>query len=174
MATVYIALGSNLGDRLGHLDGACRRLAPLLDTLRLSSIYETDPVGDKCQPRYLNAVVAGTSDLSPLDLLRAMQQVEAGLGRERPFPNAPRTIDLDLLLYDDLVLDTPFLTLPHPRLHERFFVLVPLTELAPNLRHPRLNRTTRELLSALGPPHGIERVVGATFREGSSRPWGYS
>ena len=136
MAEVAIALGSNLGDRVAWLAMARSRLAGLLATFRMSSIYETDPVGDESQPRYLNAVVVGTTALSPVGLLRALQHIEADLGRERPFPSAPRTIDLDLLLYDELVLATPELKLPHPRLHERFFVLVPLAELVPDRRHP--------------------------------------
>jgi 2-amino-4-hydroxy-6-hydroxymethyldihydropteridine diphosphokinase len=134
MAEVAIALGSNLGDRMGWLATALSRLAELLTTLRMSSIYETDPVGDESQPRYLNAVVVGTTELGPVDLLQCLQRIEDDLGRERPYPNAPRTIDLDLLLYDELILATPELTLPHPRLHERFFVLVPLAELAPSWR----------------------------------------
>lgn len=158
MTMVAIGLGSNLGDRLGRLAEARHRLERLLDALRMSSIYETDPVGDERQPPYLNAVAVGTTDLTPLALLHALHGIEADLGRERPFPNAPRTIDLDLLFYDMLVIDTPILTLPHPRLHERFFVLVPLAELAPGLRHPQLNQTIEELLRALGPPRGIERA----------------
>lgn len=159
MVEVAIALGSNLGDRMAWLVAARHRLEEILDGLRMSSLYETDPVGAGSQPRYLNAVVTGTTDLGPLELLHTVQRIEVDLGRERPFPNAPRTIDLDLLLYDEFILETPNLTLPHPRLHERFFVLVPLAELAPDRRHPQCNQTIGELLRALGSPSGIERVV---------------
>lgn len=158
MADVYIALGSNEGDRSAMLSDACRELATVVHGLRVSSIYETDPVGYAAQRRFLNAVVTGTTDLAPLQLLRSLQRIEALLGRERPFPNSPRTIDLDLLLYDSVVLDSPELTLPHPRLHERFFVLVPLVELAPDLRHPAFNCTASELLRSLGPVSGLERI----------------
>jgi len=170
MVEVYIALGSNLDDRLAWLREARHCLGGVLTGLRTSSIYETDPVGYEQQPRYLNAVVAGTTDLTPFDLLHMVQMIEADLGRVRPFPNAPRTIDLDLLLYDELMLETPDLTLPHPRLHERFFVLVPLAELAPGLRHPRLNQTIEELLRALGTPSGIERIADGTALGGQAAP----
>ncbi len=155
MATVYIGLGSNLGDRQVLLMEARRRLGAVVETPQMSRIFETDPVSDEDQPRYLNAVMSGTTDVPPLRLLREFQTIENALGRERPFPNAARTIDLDLLFYDALVLDTPELILPHPRLHERFFVLVPLAELAPDLRHPRFARTIRELLHVLGPATDI-------------------
>jgi 2-amino-4-hydroxy-6-hydroxymethyldihydropteridine diphosphokinase len=167
MAEVFIGLGSNLDDRLAMLMEASRRLNGLLRAPRMSSVYETDPVGYEDQPRYLNAVITGTTDLTPPALLSALQRIEADLGRERPFPNAPRTIDLDFLLYDDLTLDTSALTLPHPRLHERAFVLLPLTELAPDLRHPRLARTMRELLAALGPITGIERITAGDAKDES-------
>jgi 2-amino-4-hydroxy-6-hydroxymethyldihydropteridine diphosphokinase len=157
MSPVFIALGSNLGDRMALLTEARQRLEFVLRDTRMSPIYETDPVGYADQPRFLNAVLRGTTDVSPHNLLREMQRIEDELGRERPFPNSPRTVDLDLLLYDDLVLDTPALTLPHPRLHERHFVLLPLADLAPDLLHPVLQRTAVELLTILGPPDGIDR-----------------
>ncbi len=154
-ATVYIALGSNLGARGALLRGALDRLEEQVAVTAVSPVYETDPVGYTEQGPFLNAVVGGTTTLAPRALLRALLRIERDLGRERPFPNAPRTIDLDLLFYDALVLDTPDLTVPHPRLHERAFVLAPLADIAPALRHPRLDRTLEALLAALGPLRGI-------------------
>lgn len=161
MSQVAIGLGSNLGDRLGYLTEAVRRLSAFVGETRMSALYETEPVGHADQPPYLNAVVVGITNLEPFALLRELQQIETALGRVRSFVNAPRTIDLDLLLYDDVVRDTPQLTLPHPRLHERFFVLVPLAALVPTWRHPSLGQTIRELLTSLGAPTGI-----APFHDG--------
>lgn len=158
MATVYIALGSNVGDRLENLRRAVESLALDLDQLQASPVYETDPVGYDDQERFLNAVVRGETDLSPHRLLERVQEIETQLGRERPFPNAPRTIDLDILLYDDRILDSSDLTIPHPRLHERLFVLIPLADVAPEAAHPVLGKSINDLLRALGKPTDIARI----------------
>lgn len=151
MAIAAIGLGANLGDRAGTLREAVRRLEDLGEIVAVSSLYETAPVGYLDQSPFLNAAVALDTALPAPDLMTALLAIEHGLGRVRTFRNAPRTLDLDLLLYDDLTVDTPELTLPHPRLHERAFVLVPLAEIAPAVVHPRLRQSMIQLQSALPP-----------------------
>lgn len=143
---VAIALGSNLGDRRSHLAFAVDRLRTVLVDLRVSSWHETDPVGVGPQPRYLNGAVTGRTDQSAEDLLTELQQIELDRGRERPHPGAARTLDLDLLLYGEMVVDRPSVRVPHPRYRERLFVLEPLAEIAPDWRDPETGLTVRELL----------------------------
>lgn len=154
----YIALGTNLGDRWQLLRDAVARLAELGDVVRFSSVYETDPVGYLDQPAFLNMVVALSTTLSPLRLLIGMQAIEQDLGRIRTFRNAPRTIDLDLLLYGDAIIDEPTLTVPHPRMDERAFVLVPLVEIAAAEMHPKHGRTFEELAFELEDVSGVRRL----------------
>lgn len=149
MATAYIALGSNLGDRAATLHAALERLGALGTVEAVSPFLETDPVGYTEQPRFLNAAARLRTTLSPEDVLRGLLGIEAALGRVRTLRWGPRTIDLDLLLYDDMVLHDPGLSLPHPRLHERRFVLEPLAAIAPDAVHPLLHRAVRELLADL-------------------------
>lgn len=149
MAIAYIALGSNLGDRAAHLREAVQRLAQAGTVEAVSSFLDTTPVGYTDQPRFLNAAARLRTDLHPLELMQRLLAIEAGLGRERTIRWGPRTIDLDLLLYDDVTRDEPELTLPHPRLHERRFVLEPLAAIAPDAVHPRLRATIRDLLADL-------------------------
>jgi 2-amino-4-hydroxy-6-hydroxymethyldihydropteridine diphosphokinase len=147
---VAIALGSNVGDRDAHLDYAVSRLSQLLTGIRSSSRYDTEPVdviGD--QPRYLNAAVAGRTSLEAADLLAAIQRIEQERGRERPYTNAPRTLDLDLVLYGDLIASAPAIVVPHPRFRERRFVLEPLAEIAPGMVDPVTGLTIRQLLENL-------------------------
>jgi 2-amino-4-hydroxy-6-hydroxymethyldihydropteridine diphosphokinase len=147
----YVGMGSNLGDRAGNLLLGVRGMMSVgLKVLRLSSVYETEPAGvEEVQPAYLNmAAELGAPLPSPEELLSLLLGVERALGRTRPRPLAPRTLDLDLLLYGDARLVTEALTLPHPRLHLRRFALAPLAELAPDARHPVLLRTFAELLDA--------------------------
>jgi 2-amino-4-hydroxy-6-hydroxymethyldihydropteridine diphosphokinase len=144
---VYLALGANLGDRLGNLRAAIQALPPTLRLLAASPVYETPPWGYLDQPAFLNQVILAQTDLAPLDLLRWLKQLEAKLGRQPGERYGPRLIDLDILLYDDLQLETPTLTIPHPRLAERAFVLVPLADLAPDLRPPGSLLSIGEILA---------------------------
>jgi 2-amino-4-hydroxy-6-hydroxymethyldihydropteridine diphosphokinase len=148
----YIGLGSNLGDRAGNLLLAIRGMIEAgLDVIQISKVYETEPVETFAQGAFLNMVVElrGNSLPAPEELMARLLRIENSLGRTREVAMAPRSIDLDLLLYRNEISNTKFLTLPHARFHRRRFVLVPLAELAPQLIHPTLNKTIRELLEAL-------------------------
>jgi len=142
----YLALGSNIGNRQQNLSKALQRLREIVKIDKFSSIYETEPVGYLDQPRFLNMVCYGQTTSSPDGLLRSTQAIEEALGREPSFRNAPRPIDIDILLYDNLRLETEQLTIPHPRMSERAFVLVPLAEIAPTVIEPVSGKTAQELL----------------------------
>jgi len=144
--TIYLALGSNLGDRLENLKQAVAALSPQMDLKAKSHVYETLPWGYEDQPKFLNQVVKVQTYVEPEPLLKHIKRVEIALGRKTSFPNGPRLIDIDILFYDDLVLDTPVLTIPHPRLHERGFVLLPMTDIAPDHIHPVIQKSVRELM----------------------------
>jgi len=147
---VAIALGSNLGDREAHMRGAIAALGPVLSNLRVSSFYETEPVDMAGpQPLFLNGAATGESLLSAPAVLDVLLALEQGFGRERPYMGAPRTIDLDLILYGDCIIDVPGLIVPHPRFRERRFVLEPLVEIAPDWIDPVTGKTMRQLLGGL-------------------------
>jgi 2-amino-4-hydroxy-6-hydroxymethyldihydropteridine diphosphokinase len=146
---VAIAFGSNLGDRERHLRDAAQQVAAFVHDLRLSNFHDTEPVGTGPQPRFLNAAAVGTTRLTPRVLLERLLAVEQSLGRERPYPGAPRTVDLDLLLYDGAMIDEPGLTVPHPRFRERRFVLAPLVEVAADWIDPVTGKSVAALMEAL-------------------------
>lgn len=151
LSKAVIALGSNLGDRRAAIEFAAARLAPHFTAFLLSDIIETEPEGEglEGQPRYLNAVAVGETDLSGRELLDALLAIEREFGRERPYPGAARTLDLDLVLLGDAIIDEPDLHVPHPRFRDRFFVLGPLAEIAPDVRDPVTGLRVGELLRNL-------------------------
>ena len=155
---VYFGLGSNLGDRQANLVEAIQRLHAQVNVKRLSSVYETEPAYVTDQPRFLNMVVKGETALDPGALLAFLKRIEQGMGRRNQVRYGPRPIDIDILFYDDRAIRSESLTVPHPLLAERGFVLVPLSEIAPDLRHPVLGRTVGELLARLGKTDGVVRV----------------
>jgi 2-amino-4-hydroxy-6-hydroxymethyldihydropteridine diphosphokinase len=146
MRIIYLALGTNLGDRMDNLRRAIAALPPTIRVTALSPVYETPPWGYADQPAFLNMALAGETESNPSDLIAFLKNLESELGREKTFRNGPRLIDMDILFFDDLRMDEPGLVIPHPRLHERAFVLVPLNDIAPGLIHPELGRAMRDLL----------------------------
>ena len=161
---VYLSLGSNLGDRRAHLGSAVERLGALGTVQAVSSFYETDPVEFTAQPKFLNLAVALATEKMPRQLLAATRAIEQELGRRRgargDVPKGPRTLDIDIVLFGRSVIELPGLKVPHPAMHERRFVLEPLAEIAPEVRHPVLKKTMRELRDAL-PAGGVRKLPDA-------------
>jgi 2-amino-4-hydroxy-6-hydroxymethyldihydropteridine diphosphokinase len=148
--TAYLSLGSNLGDRAACIERALELLSgPDLKIVRRSALYETEPRDVKAQPWFLNIAAEVETRLFPRQLLARVEKIEKELGRKRIVVKGPRTIDIDILLFGRFVVNTPDLVIPHPRMHERRFVLEPLAELAPELRHPVTKKTIRELLASV-------------------------
>lgn len=159
MHTIYLALGTNLGNRRQNLRQALQLLPPQVQVIATSQLYETTPAYVLDQPNFLNMALKGQTGLSPQALLNYLKQLEDKIGREKSVRFGPRKIDLDIIFYDDLVLDAPDLQIPHPRLAERGFVLRPLADVGTEVLHPVLRRTVAELLADLSADDGILTVV---------------
>ncbi|HYL91877.1 MAG TPA: 2-amino-4-hydroxy-6-hydroxymethyldihydropteridine diphosphokinase [Alphaproteobacteria bacterium] len=157
----YLSLGSNLGDRAGNLHDAIKRLRELGAVIAQSSLYETEPVEVGQQPWFLNCAAALATDFAPESFLKRVLALEQSMGRRRAAGKEPRTIDIDILFMGGTVVDSPVLTLPHPAIQNRRFVLAPLAEIAPNLVHPVLQKTVTQLLNALSPESGAVRRIQA-------------
>ncbi len=165
-ADVYLGLGANLGDRRANLARALDMLSLNVDVARVSSLYETEPVGYTAQPAFLNAVALVRTTFPPLQVFSFAKGIERAMGRTPSFRNAPRLVDIDILLYGEVVTESPELTLPHPRMHERAFVLAPLVEIAPEVWHPVLLKTEGELLAEVSGREGVRLAEGDTWWKG--------
>ncbi len=155
---IYLSLGSNIGDRAANLREAISRLASLGQVVSTSSFYETEPVDVSGHPWYLNCVLALETEKMPRQLIKALLTIEQDMGRLRSREKAPRRIDIDILLFGNSVMDTQDLTVPHPEMHKRRFVLEPLAEIAPEVRHPVFNTTAREMLDRLPSGHAVRKL----------------
>ncbi len=145
--TVYLSLGSNLGDRAAHLKSAIASLPPQMRVVKKSNVYETPPWGYTDQDAFLNQAVMAATYLEPVPLIKHLKRLEVALGRKATFRYGPRLIDIDILFYDDLVFDSPALTIPHLHVHERGFVLMPLMDIAPDYVHPVTGKSIREMIA---------------------------
>lgn len=157
MESVYLGLGSNLGNRQDNLEEAVWRLSRVIAVQLLSSMYDTAPVGEVNQPRFLNMALKADTALSPAWLLQEAQRIEREMGRQLPSHDAPRPIDIDILFYGSEIINTDELVIPHPRVAERAFVLVPLVEIAPQIVHPLSGKSVSEMLAALS--YSPEEVI---------------
>jgi 2-amino-4-hydroxy-6-hydroxymethyldihydropteridine diphosphokinase len=155
---VYLSLGSNVGDRAANLCSAIERLRTLGQIEKVSSFYETEPVEFTAQPWFLNCAVKLDTEKMPKQLLSGILDVEQQMGRRRIRKKGPRAIDIDILFFGNSIIDTKGLTVPHPAMHERRFVLEPLAEIAPDIRHPVFKKTIRELRDALPPGPAVRKV----------------
>lgn len=168
MAEVVVALGSNMGNRETNIRRAIGLIAPFVSLRAISPVYETEPMYLAEQPWFLNCVLVAETKTPPRELLGQLQRVEAGMGRQRDAPNGPRFIDIDIIFYDDLVVSEPDLVIPHPRVAERAFVLVPLADVRPGYVHPVLKKSVSALLAELRTDKVVRKQVAA--RAGDATP----
>jgi len=157
----YLSLGSNLGDRAGNLRAAIEKLSGFGEIVAVSSFYETEPVELTNQPWFVNCAVALETEQVPEAFLGELLALEQSMGRRRTQKEGPRTIDIDILLFGDAIIETAGLSIPHPAMHQRRFVLVPMAEIAPEQRHPILKRSMRELLDALPPGAAVRQILSS-------------
>jgi len=168
MSLIYLSLGSNLNDRFANLRRAIDELQQFVTITAISPVFATEPWGDADQPAFLNICVAASGDLPPHEMLHRIKEIERRMGREETRRWGPRLIDIDILFYDRLIMDDGELTIPHPRIAERAFVLAPLTEIIPDFTHPQTGLSVQEMLDQLGVA-GVERLVEMPFPVGGRR-----